>query len=403
MPYTVDATNGVRYRRQLGTSGEAAHSWSANTAPLDTVAYPLMFGLYLTNATGIIGGVPNLPGATNVTITAWENAGNSGASVSSVFAITVTTGTGPPVIVTQPTNLSVLLGGSASFTVSASGTSPFRYQWRYKGTNIANATNATLSLLNVQSAQAGGYSAAVTNSLGGVISQTAQLIVLVKPTITIQPTNFVSFPGSNATFFIQGAGTLPLGIRWRRNAMTVTNGVGGVITSTSSNSTLILTNLDLTNDGALITAVITNVAGQGPVSTAAVLRIFAPPVILTQPASQNVPPGADVSLSVTARGLATLRYQWSRDGTALPDRTNATLVLTNVQLSDEGSYTVTVTNRDGMVVSDAASLTVGSHPVLSSPEYVPGAGFRFVLEETSGKPISSMSPPTCPNGAPSAP
>ena len=41
----------------------------------------------------------------------------------------------PPVIVTQPTNQSVACGGTASFTVSASGAPPLAYQWHFNGTN----------------------------------------------------------------------------------------------------------------------------------------------------------------------------------------------------------------------------------------------------------------------------
>lgn len=84
-PYTVNATNGVRYTRQLTASGRVALSWSANTAPLRTAAYPLVPGLYLTNATGRIGGIPTQIGTSNVTITVWEFGNNTGGKVSAGF------------------------------------------------------------------------------------------------------------------------------------------------------------------------------------------------------------------------------------------------------------------------------------------------------------------------------
>ena len=45
-----------------------------------------------------------------------------------------------PVITTQPQPQTVIAGNSATFTVTATGTAPLAYQWRFKGTNIASAT-----------------------------------------------------------------------------------------------------------------------------------------------------------------------------------------------------------------------------------------------------------------------
>jgi sugar lactone lactonase YvrE len=53
----------------------------------------------------------------------------------------------------------------------------------------------------------------------------------------------------------------------------------------------------------------------------------------TMPASQTVPAGTDVTLSVVALGALPLTYQWECDGTNLPWATNATLTLTNVPLA----------------------------------------------------------------------
>src|SRR5947209_5960656 len=80
-PYSVNATVGVPYIRQLGTSGQSAHAWSATTAPLNTAVYPLTPGLWLTNATGKIGGIPTQGGTSNIVISAWEFAGNLGSTV----------------------------------------------------------------------------------------------------------------------------------------------------------------------------------------------------------------------------------------------------------------------------------------------------------------------------------
>ena len=84
-PYTVNAQVGVPFSRQLTTSGQTAHSWSASTAALGSTVFPLTPGLVLTNSNGKIAGTPTVAMVTNITISAWENSGNKGASISAVW------------------------------------------------------------------------------------------------------------------------------------------------------------------------------------------------------------------------------------------------------------------------------------------------------------------------------
>ncbi len=69
------------------------------------------------------------------------------------------------------------VGGTASFSVTASGTAPLSYRWSWNGTNLVEATNATLTLNNVQLAQAGNYSVLVSNLAGSTNSAVAKLTV----------------------------------------------------------------------------------------------------------------------------------------------------------------------------------------------------------------------------------
>lgn len=85
---------------------------------------------------------------------------------------------GPPVILTPPADQVTLLGGVASFSVLSVGHLPLSYQWQYNATNIPNATNATLTLSNVNSNQTGTYDVLVNNSLGSETSSNALLILL---------------------------------------------------------------------------------------------------------------------------------------------------------------------------------------------------------------------------------
>jgi hypothetical protein len=91
----------------------------------------------------------------------------------------------PPGITSQPANQTVFVGQSATFSTAAAGTSPLSYQWNFNGNAITNATNATLTLTNVQLNQAGNYSVLVINPYGSTNSSPAALTV--NPVICTPP------------------------------------------------------------------------------------------------------------------------------------------------------------------------------------------------------------------------
>lgn len=82
------------------------------------------------------------------------------------------------------------------------------------------------------------------------------------------------------------------------------------------------------------------------------------PTITTQPVSQTVNVGANVSFSVVATGSPAPTYQWRKDTVDIANATNATLNLNSVQTTAGGTYTVVVTNSAGSVTSNGAVLTV---------------------------------------------
>ena len=67
------------------------------------------------------------------------------------------------------------------------------FQWSLNTTNIASATNATLTLTNVQFSQAGNYSVQVTNSFGATNSAIAVLTVNPVLSCSPAPANLVSW------------------------------------------------------------------------------------------------------------------------------------------------------------------------------------------------------------------
>lgn len=82
-----------------------------------------------------------------------------------------------PLVTEQPQSQYGCLGGQAIFTVSASGSGPFSYQWRRSdlAIDIVGATQATLTLDPVFETDMGWYECIVTNSCGTIASTPASL------------------------------------------------------------------------------------------------------------------------------------------------------------------------------------------------------------------------------------
>lgn len=102
--------------------------------------------------------------------------GADNAGITLNLAFTGSLGTAPA-ITTQPANASVTSGGSASFSVVATGTAPLSYQWLLNGTAIAGATSSTFSISSAASSNAGSYTVTVSNQAGSVTSNAATLTV----------------------------------------------------------------------------------------------------------------------------------------------------------------------------------------------------------------------------------
>jgi hypothetical protein len=102
---------------------------------------------------------------------------NYNGSTSAELSQTVNAACVVPSITTHPADVTVTVGGAATFSVSAGGTGTLSYQWRKDGNNIQGATSASYDVTGITSDNAGNYSAVVTNSCGTVTSSAATLTV----------------------------------------------------------------------------------------------------------------------------------------------------------------------------------------------------------------------------------
>jgi hypothetical protein len=270
---------------------------------------------------------------------------NSAGSITSVpAALTVWV---PPGISTQPQSQTNVQGTTATFSLAASGTTPFSYQWQFNGGALGGATGSSLTLSNVQPSDAGNYSVVVTNSAGAITSGVAALTVWVPPGISSQPQSQTNVQGTTATFGVAASGTTPFSYQWQFNGAGL-NGATG--------TSLSLTNVQPANAGNY-TVVVTNSAGS-ITSAAVTLTVWVPPTISAQPVSTTNVQGTTATFSVGASGTAPFAYQWQLGGTALGGATGASLSLSNVQPTDAGNYTVIITNSAGSITSAVAALTV---------------------------------------------
>ncbi|MDA1276741.1 MAG: FG-GAP-like repeat-containing protein [Verrucomicrobia bacterium] len=84
----------------------------------------------------------------------------------------------PPVIFRQPASQSAVTGSTITLAVTASGEGALNYQWSFNRTAIRGANSTELTLSNLETAQAGLYTVAVSNAYGVVISAPAKLSVI---------------------------------------------------------------------------------------------------------------------------------------------------------------------------------------------------------------------------------
>jgi hypothetical protein len=104
------------------------------------------------------------------------------------------------------------------------------------------------------------------------------------------------------------------------------------------------------------------------------------PRIIQQPVSQTNYASLSTTFSVYALGQQPISYQWSKAGTDIPGATANSLTLTPLSTNDAGSYSVTVSNAGGALLSTPATLTVLPIPT-NSPD-LPGLVLHLTFDNT---------------------
>lgn len=370
---TVDPTDHVTFTVNAAGSGTLTYQWTKGGTPLanagrisgvDTFSLSIQTveegdtGSYVCNVTGVGGTVSTNPATLSVN--------------------------DPPVITDQSGSLTVDPGEPVTFSVTVTGSAPLSYQWRKDGVDITDATTSSYTIPSAQELDEGAYRCYIANSAGtktnsNPLSVAAILTVNDPPQIVTDPVSQTVTFGDPVEFSVLVTGSEPISYQWRKDGMNIAD---------ATTSTYSIAAADYTHRGDY-DCVVTNSADTDT-SLAASLTV-ADPVIRTQPESQVVLPGANVTFTVVAEGSGVLLYQWSKDGGDIADATLASLSLSNVQPDSDGSYVCRITGDGGTISTDPATLTVQDPAILTHPTsrtVNPGAVVIFNVVAGGSAPFS---------------
>ena len=280
----------------------------------------------------------------------------------------------PPSIQAQPKDTTVDPGNSASFSIAASGTI-IGYQWQSSAdsgitwNNISGATADTLLLSNITNAQ-NGYlyriiaegPCANDTSKSATLSVNPPVLILNPATL---PPGYVSVPysqtltaqGGTPPYTYKETGTLPPGITFTNGSISGTPGATGsypIKITATDNSTGKGAPFSLTKDYTL------TILSTGSCIT-----------VTSNPQSQTVCEGSNVSFGISANNATGYQWQSSADsGKTWNNITGATsdsLLFSNVPFSKTPmQYQVIIESACGNQISSPATLTVRPKATISS-------------------------------------
>ncbi len=283
-------------------------------------------------------------------------------------------------VTVAPDVVSICAGSQAKLISRAMDTVLFR-QWQRADPgsavfqDIPGETGDTL-VVNPSSVGMSGtqYRVRAGSPRDTAFSTPALLVVQGVPVIMSPPSSTASCFGDSVALSVSAINATSY--QWRK---------GGVDIPGATSSFLLLKALSPSDTGSY-SVVLTNKCGSVETVSARLLLMEAP-MIREQPVSRSASPGERVRFKVHATGQA-LTYQWWKDGVILPGATDSTLVINQVQKSDEGAYVAVVRNKCGEALSDTVYLSVTLTAVRGTPE----AANSVILFQNFPNPLGGAAP-----------
>jgi hypothetical protein len=162
----------VTFSRTATGTAPLSYQWYFNSSPMSDAG---RFSGATTTNLNITNVQTNDAGSYRLVITNLYGSATSDISTLSVVF--------PANVLTSPANRRVLEGGVTTFSVTFTGTAPLNFHWQKEGIDlvddarISGSTNASLTISNLQFADAGNYRVVVSNAYGVAISDLAVLTV----------------------------------------------------------------------------------------------------------------------------------------------------------------------------------------------------------------------------------
>lgn len=143
-----------------------------------------------------------------------------------------------PFVLQNPSDKVSPPGSNVTFTAFGLGLAEVHYQWQFNGTNIAQATNASLTLNTVSANDEGSYRVIISTGAGSVTSSVA-IFTLVRPpqVVAVSPPLGVTWiptnTSSSVSVFAAGTNLYPLRYQWERNGTNITGATQSARTLTT--------------------------------------------------------------------------------------------------------------------------------------------------------------------------
>lgn len=275
----------------------------------------------------------------------------------------------PVAITVSPVDIDRCAGGSASFNVAATG-SIVSYRWMFNGAAIADggtisgAATPNLVISSVTAANEGNYACVVTGTFNTANSSTAVLTVNEPAHLTVQPLSQTLCIHDWLVLEVNATGE-NLNYSWEKNGIPL---AADASTTGINSSLLVITDVDAARSGSYRCRVWNTCNTE--LSNAAVITINPPMTLISSPVNDTKCQGQTASFSVTASGTG-IQYQWYKGGVILNNSTRITgaqsgnLTITSLQVSDQDSYSCSITDNCNTINSVAATLTVKERVIIT--------------------------------------
>lgn len=288
----------------------------------------------------------------------------------SLYVSTSGGGCTPVTISAQPQSQSITEGQTASLSVSASGTSPFTYQWYKNGAQISGANSPTLILNNVQYADNGSkYECYITNcnNTASKWSTSATLSVnqsCVGASIISHPSDLTVSEGVTANFIISTNGSIPQFYQWYKNGSQISGATN------PSYSTPILS---LSDNNSRYYCQVTNCSGTKTInSNSATLTVNSkcdPVSIVSQPIDISISEGNSASFYISTNGSSPIIYQWYKNGNPISSAISSNYTTPILSILDNNSnFYCKVSNCNGSKVLNSASANLTVKQAVNNSE-----------------------------------